>query len=217
MAYMLTRTGRLQLLRLDTFDKVNKKGLVASIAARDAVVLPHMNLFAVLDLSGTLLLYSGCVQIGKVHVGGVLSSRASISGGSAFGTPAFPRRSSLLPTTSAEARLDDDLLLHSLSPVQPLQHQHLHQLQQQLGSGSATSAGGGRTPIGGGGHNNSGFCVSLRDATGNRLTLVYPGGRMYRVAIPLIAECPFVAKCLRVLRAVLPSPLAMLVSVVVEE
>lgn len=62
-------------------------------------------------------------------------------------------------------------------------------------------------------HRNSGFCSSLRDPAGNRLTLVYPGGRMYRVAMPLIAECPLVTKCLHVLQAVLPSTLALQVLV----
>lgn len=36
---------------------------------------------------------------------------------------------------------------------------------------------------------------------------------MYRIAIPLIAECPFVWRCLRVLRSVLPPPLALQVLV----
>lgn len=143
MCFMLARSGRLQVVRLHGPDRVHKKGLVASIPARDAVVLQRMHLMAVLDLGGTLLLYSGCSLIGKVHVGGVLSSNtAAMSaaatvagggggcgvggngsgpcGGSGFGTPVFPRRSSLLPTIKADIQFDDEL--HSLSPVQPLQH-----------------------------------------------------------------------------------------------
>lgn len=78
-----------------------------------------MNLMAVLDLGGTLLLYSGCVPIGKVHVGGVLASTMATNMSTSFGTPsAFPRRSSLLPTSNADAKFVDEEL-HTLSPVQP--------------------------------------------------------------------------------------------------
>lgn len=147
MCFMLARSGRLQVVRLHGPDRVHKKGLVASIPARDAVVLQRMHLMAVLDLGGTLLLYSGCSLIGKVHVGGVLSSNTAAmsaaatvaggggggagggaggggvnsngpNGGAGFGTPVFPRRSSLLPTIKADVQFDEEL--HSLSPVQPL-------------------------------------------------------------------------------------------------
>lgn len=78
-----------------------------------------MNLMAVLDLSGTLLLYSGCVPIGKVHIGGVLASTMATNMSTSFGTPsAFPRRSSLLPTINANVKFADDEL-HTLSPVLP--------------------------------------------------------------------------------------------------
>lgn len=49
----------------------------------------------------------------------------------------------------------------------------------------------------------SGFCGGLRDPAGNRITLTYPGGNMYRISIPLISECPFVTRCLMALRQVL--------------
>lgn len=81
MAFMLQRSARLQLLRLnddapnDYERRVHRKGVVASLGARDAVSLEHLHLMAVLELGGTLLLYSGTVLMGRVHVGGVLSSR----------------------------------------------------------------------------------------------------------------------------------------------
>lgn len=58
-------------------------------------------------------------------------------------------------------------------------------------------------------YRNSGFCCGIRDPSGNRLTLLYPGARMYRIALPLLSECPFVTKCLYALRAVLNTNLSL--------
>lgn len=56
-------------------------------------------------------------------------------------------------------------------------------------------------------------CQELRDATGTRLTLVYPG-KMYRVSVPLVCESVLVTKCLEALRKVLQKELAIHVSVI---
>ena len=78
-----------------------------------------MKMLAVLAPCGTLFLYTGSSIIGKVHVGGVLSSFVNTTNlGSSFGS-AYPRRSSLLPTINNEAKFEEDL--HMLSPVHPLQ------------------------------------------------------------------------------------------------
>lgn len=66
------------------------------------------------------MLYSGPNVIGKVHIGGVLSSMPSHVNATAFGS-SFPRRSSLLPTVQNEAKFEDEV--HLLSPVHPLQPQ----------------------------------------------------------------------------------------------
>lgn len=77
-----------------------------------------MNMLAVLAPCGTLVLYSGATMIGKVHVGGVLSSFANLT--NSFSS-SFPRRSSLLPSILTDAMFDEEL--HTLSPVHPLQPQ----------------------------------------------------------------------------------------------
>lgn len=59
------------------------------------------------------------------------------------------------------------------------------------------------------------LCAGLRDPAGNRLTLTYPGGKMYRVSIPLLSECPFITKCLVTLRQVLKKDLAIAVSILI--
>lgn len=137
-------------------------------------------MIAVLAPCGTLILYSGPYAIGKVHVGGILSTMTTnINLGTPFGFGSYPRRSSLLPSSQSDANFDDEV--HMLSPVHPLQP-------------AITTKGGA--------------CSSLRDPVGNRLTLTYPGGKMYRISIPLISECPFVSKCLIALRQVLKKDLA---------
>lgn len=134
---------------------------------------------------GTLMIYTGPHMIAKVHVGGILSSRQPHPISLPAINPSFPRRSSLLPSvqTSVETSLTSfGEELHLLSPVYPLQaaqHSRAHNM-----------------------------CSGLRDAAGNRLTLVYPGNVMYRIAIPFLSECPLVMRCLMVLRQVLKKELA---------
>lgn len=75
-----------------------------------------MSLIVGLDQSGTVVLYSGSVFVGKVHIGGVLSNLATPETFNNSGQ--FPKRSSLLPTASQETEFEDDL--HLLSPVTPV-------------------------------------------------------------------------------------------------
>jgi anaphase-promoting complex subunit 1 len=126
------------------------------------------------------------VMIGKVHIGGVLSSLTNSSslGGSSFGQSSFPRRSSLLPSVSTTNDLHFDDELHSLSPVPHLQSYF----------------------------SNSGLknnCKNIRDAADNRITLIYQDGRMFRIALPLLSETTVVSKCLLTLRQVLPKDVSM--------
>lgn len=127
--------------------------------------------------------------------------------------------------------MDDDLLLHTLSPVQPLHPQQPPSQPNLLATtaaaaaasgaaapptgttGSATSAATPSAPGTLSATSSGGFCISLRDACGSRLTLVYPGGRMYRCAMPPMAECPFVRRLLAAMRSVLPLATAMLLFV----
>lgn len=140
-------------------------------------------MIAVLAPCGALILYTGPNMIGKVHIAGVLSNIPLHLNATSFGPSSFPRRSSLLPTVQTEAKFEDEL--HLLSPVHPLQPQF---------------------------SSRTNYCGGLRDAAANRLTLTYPDGKMYRISIPLISECPFVTKCLRAMKHVLKKELAIAVS-----
>lgn len=213
ICYLLRQSAKLQLVRLEAAAAEKPIfGIVTSIPAKDAVCLRRMKMIAVLAPCGTLLLYTGPILIGKVHVGGVLACLASTplntaatvvataaaagfrpSTPGAFGGAAagYPRRSSLLPASNAmDARFAEEDELHTLSPVHPL---------SSAAASVSTAARGA-------------FSCGLRDAIGNRVTLTYPGGRMYRVSVPLMSECPFVTKCLATLRQVLRKDLAIAVS-----
>lgn len=105
-------------------------GVVTSIPARDAVVLPTLNSIAVIDLSGNIILYSGTSMMGKVHIGGVLAGliTSPYNQTNVFDT-SFPRRSSLLPTSHRDVPLLDDSALHQLSPVP--RHYGMHSLENK--------------------------------------------------------------------------------------
>lgn len=94
-------------------------GVFSTIPAKDAVVLPTLNMMAIIDLSGNIVLHSGLTAIGKLHIGGILTALIT----SPYNQPqvfdkSFPRRSSLLPSSHArDITLFDDSVLHQLSPV----------------------------------------------------------------------------------------------------
>lgn len=94
-----------------------------------------------------------------------------------FNTPGFPKRSSLLPSaipSSGDMKFDDEI--HMLSPVQPL-------------------------------HSNNQLrfnCTTLRDPAGNRVTLAFSNGKMYRFGFPAMCENSIVRKMIIALRHVMP-------------
>lgn len=140
----------------------------------------------VLQPCGSLAVYSGPHLISKVHIGGVLANRQPIPASVVQANSSFPRRSSLLPTVqNVDTSFDEEL--HMLSPVYPVQPNFNTRKSDSL-------------------------CCSLRDPAGNRVTLVYPNESMYRISIPFISECPFVTRCLCVLRQVLNKEMSILVS-----
>ncbi|KAI5642890.1 anaphase-promoting complex subunit 1 domain-containing protein [Phthorimaea operculella] len=157
-------------------------GSVSMVLAKDAVVLEHLKLIALIDESGNIILQSGNHTVGKVHVGGVLARLIdSPYGRGALQSP-FPRRSSLLPSRIHDATFDDSAL-HLLSPVP-----HSTKQQQQK---------------------NAAGLKSLCDASGSRVTLVFDGGAMYRIALPSVSCSALVTKCCDALKAILPKDVAM--------
>lgn len=93
-----------------------------------------MNMIAVLDPSGTLILYTGGVLVSKVHIPNTITGNTPSSkiptttNQNKSPNTSFPRRSSLLPTAQkpGDATFEDEL--HLLSPVHPLQPPFLNRL-----------------------------------------------------------------------------------------
>uniref|UniRef100_A0A1B0CZC3 Anaphase-promoting complex subunit 1 middle domain-containing protein n=1 Tax=Phlebotomus papatasi TaxID=29031 RepID=A0A1B0CZC3_PHLPP len=186
LCYLLPRNAKLILVPIvrTKESEFHFFGKTTAIKAKDATVLNRMNMITVLAPCGTIMLYSGPVNVGKVHVGGVLSSFALMD---RLGSLNFPRRSSLLPTAPPESQIEDEL--NMFSPVHP------------LSSASTSKNTAGNT------------CIGLRDPTGNRLNLMYSGGKLFRITLPLICENSLVARCLLTLRQVLNSDMAIQVMV----
>ena len=172
LCFLLIKSYKLNLLAIDRISGVNRPifGSMSNIPAKDAVALPRMNMIAVLMPCGTLMLYSGPTAVGKVHVGGILSSIPPT-----FTTPGFPRRSSLLPNLkSSNDKFDEGI--HMLSPVHPPQ---------------STGA-----PL------RLNNCASIKDPAGNRITLSFSNGKMYRLALPSMCESSIVRRIIIALRQV---------------
>uniref|UniRef100_A0A182KCH8 Uncharacterized protein n=1 Tax=Anopheles christyi TaxID=43041 RepID=A0A182KCH8_9DIPT len=216
ICFLQTRACRLTLVQYSATE-LNVLG-ISTLPARSAVSLEQVNLIVLLDPTGRLVLYSGCIAVGKLHVTGlqnscfranVVSSSSVPGKGKHFIPPrpnqtgsttvqsnmsgasmqeGFPRRSTLLPNVTLADGKFEEEL-HLLSPVRPI----------TLTGGSSGSSGkyairSDITPI-----------VELRDATGSRFTLVLGNDRLVRLALAPVAESNLVRSCLAVLRLVLPN------------
>lgn len=177
LCFLLPKSFRLNLLPIERRKSSLKMpifGTLTTISAKDAVSLPKMNMIVALLPCGMLMLYSGCVSVGKIHVGGILSTIAlSVT---ALSTPSFPKRSSILPNiASPTIKLNEEF--HMLSPVQPLNAHHKLRL------------------------NN---CTSIKDPVGNRVSVGFINGKLFRFQLPFMCENPAVRKMLIALRQIIP-------------
>ncbi|KAK4883598.1 hypothetical protein RN001_006917 [Aquatica leii] len=169
-------------------------GLLTSVSAKDAVAVPHLHMLAILEHSGSIVLYSGLTVVGKLHVGGVLAqhvlSPCMVRSFPQFNSP-FPRRSTLLPqysTPISGPNFDE----HFLSPVLPTGSSIQTNLQIILDPYKYKTEMG-RTQLNG-----------LRDVIADRITLQYSDGTYYRITLPPIATSTLIENCLNALRQVLP-------------
>ncbi|KAJ0176308.1 hypothetical protein K1T71_008482, partial [Dendrolimus kikuchii] len=160
-------------------------GAVSTVMAKDAVVLDHLKMIALIDETGNIILQSGNSYVGKVHVGGVLARLidSPYTKSCTFQSP-FPRRSSLLPTRCNETSNFDDSALHLLSPVP---HTSASRLEPKESLGL------------------TGLC----DPAGSRVTLQFDTNVMYRISLPTISCSALVTKCCDALTAILPKDITM--------
>ncbi|XP_050663592.1 anaphase-promoting complex subunit 1-like [Leptidea sinapis] len=194
LCYMVKVDGvsKLQIMRLKKSHsniQTNRSniivGWVSCVLAKDAVVLDHLKMIALIDEAGNIVLRSGNNFVGKVHVGGVLARliNSSYSKRNTFQSP-FPRRSSLLPTR-CEPNTFDDSALHLLSPVP---HSSATRIEHKETLGIS----------------------GLRDACGERVSVVFESGQTYRIALPAAPHdaAPLLRAARRALAATLPHDLA---------
>ncbi|XP_061376792.1 anaphase-promoting complex subunit 1 isoform X2 [Danaus plexippus] len=195
LCFMVKMSGvtRLQIVRLkksrshgQAFKTNIIVGSISSVLAKDAVVLDHLKMIALIDETGNIILQSGNNFVGKVHVGGILArlidspyTKRTHVGRASLPSP-FPRRSSLLP--SREPPSFDDSALHLLSPVP---HSSTSRCERDIG------------------------VRSLCDAVGARMSVRSEAGQLYRIALPQPASSPRVAACCSALTAALPEDITM--------
>ncbi|XP_018321370.1 anaphase-promoting complex subunit 1 isoform X3 [Agrilus planipennis] len=167
---------------------------VTSIPAKDADVIPHLHMVAVLDHNSNINLYSGTTLVGKLHIGGVLVQHSpspyAMRSIPQFNSP-FPRRSTLLPHYSTPVA-DPNFEEHLLSPVLPLTPSE-KRVGVMLTPEAYTTARA----------NNRAQLVELRDAVDNRLTLRYSDGTCYRITFPDITCSSLINTCLNAMRCTL--------------
>ncbi|KAJ8719345.1 hypothetical protein PYW08_011520 [Mythimna loreyi] len=187
--------SRLQIVRLQRSHSLGQTsktnlmvGAVSTVLAKDAVVLEHLNMIALIDEAGNIILHSGNHVVGKVHVGGVLArlidSPYTKRHQATFQSP-FPRRSSLLPSRCNETSTFDDSALHLLSPVPHTSAAARIEQKESLG-----------------------LC-GLCDAAGSRVTLQFEAGSMYRISLPPLTCSTLVTRCYTALKAILPKDITM--------
>ncbi|KAI0221452.1 Anaphase-promoting complex subunit 1 [Lamellibrachia satsuma] len=194
-------------VRCVKFEESNDKsqlifGSLSILQGKDAVPLPSLNMMALLDMTNSLILYSGMRKINKIHVGGLPSPSLSLSSSlqlhlkpvSPFGSPvrlsSGPVTSSR-PPSAMDARFDDEVQL--LSPVptefndssQLLDISLTEELSFQLGDSQG--------------------CISgLRDPVDHKFTLELRDGAMYRISLPKLTKLPIIQLCMEALRQILP-------------
>ncbi|RZF37721.1 hypothetical protein LSTR_LSTR003132 [Laodelphax striatellus] len=180
---------------------------LATLPAKDAAYLPALQMIAVLEPAGGVVLYTGTALIGKLHVAGISTALASPSYLSTSSimiaqlqnsvtNTSHHRRSLLSSTVVGDAAFDEKV--HLLSPVAPSTSNNVDFATPTHVQHS--------TP-------KDAHINSLRDPVANRLTLEFLNGTMFRVTLPNICSSPLVSRCLEVLKSVLPRDVALQVIV----
>ncbi|XP_078504893.1 anaphase-promoting complex subunit 1 [Lissotriton helveticus] len=189
-------------LRFVKFEESNDKsqlifGSVTNIPAKDAAPIQSIDTVLVLECSGSLVLYTGVVRVGKVFVPGLPAPSLSLSN-------MMPRPSTPLESISTPAKpltrllgpLNEGVLL---SPVPELRDSS--RLHESSYIDDCTFYQPGT------------YIHSVRDPVHNRVTMELSNGSMVRLTIPEIATSELVKKCLQAIKYILPKETAVQVLV----
>ncbi|XP_035788012.1 anaphase-promoting complex subunit 1-like [Anopheles albimanus] len=229
LCYLCSSIGRLTMLRYEPDSKsIRQQEQARIIPAWAAVAIERLNLFTVIaPWTGQLLLYSGPLRIGKVHLTGLLyanflsasrsnssGSMAALNGGGGGGGGSGGFMAPPAPVSAGSSSFGSLPRRSSLLP-NALPAQADRKFEEDLHGLSPV-----RPPAGG----SSGQCfsscidsvlpiviestVTLRDPIENRFTIAY-GDRHFRLALPAVAESPLVRRTLYAIRTTLPARLSL--------
>ncbi|XP_033629947.1 anaphase-promoting complex subunit 1-like [Asterias rubens] len=177
-------------------------GSLATLMVKDAVPLDSLDMMVVLDLSNSIVLYSGLVKIGKVHISGIVPSLSS-----SLPRPSTPLDSpapmtSSRPSSSAQVIMDEVVML---SPVPAFLGDIRTKLQESTCSDEFAFHAGGSSNN----STSSKHIIGLRDPVASRFTVELTGGSMLRMSIPPVTSSPIVQLCLNAIKYVLPRDTAL--------
>ncbi|KAK1170590.1 anaphase-promoting complex subunit 1 isoform X1 [Acipenser oxyrinchus oxyrinchus] len=165
---------------------------VTTISARDAAPIEGIDAMLVLEVNGSLVLYTGVARVGKVFIPGLPAPSLNRS------TP-MPRPSTPLDSISTPARpvsrhahhLDEVVML---SPVPELRGSTKFNESSLIEDCTVQPFGT--------------YVHAMRDPVHNRVTLEMSSGSMLRISIPEIASSELVRKCLLAIKYILPKEIA---------
>ncbi|GAB1607743.1 anaphase-promoting complex subunit 1-like [Argonauta hians] len=193
-----------QHLRCVKFEKTNDNsqlvfGAVCMIPAKDAVPVEKLQLLVVLDLCGSLTIYSGTTKINKLFVPtlplGIASVNTSVTMTPHNSVQASSMITSSRPSSSNHISFEDHL--SHISPVIGSPNIHDTHLLDCFS----------RDPDSSFSQDNTVHCI--RDNTLSRFTIETLDGSLLRTSLPPLTESTGIGTCLEALRYILPKECAM--------
>ncbi|XP_068088385.1 anaphase-promoting complex subunit 1 isoform X1 [Hyperolius riggenbachi] len=185
-------------LRMVKFEESNDKsqlifGSITNITAKDAAPMQSIDTMVVLETSGSLVLYTGVVKVGKIFIQGLTTLSLGMS--NSMPRPSTPLENIGTPTKSLNKHLVPMEDMGALpSPVPELRDStRLHE-SNYLDDCTFLQFGT--------------YIHSVRDPVYNRLTLEMTNASMARITIPDIATSELVKKCLQAIKYILPKEIA---------
>ncbi|XP_029649484.1 anaphase-promoting complex subunit 1-like [Octopus sinensis] len=192
-----------QHLRCVKFEKSNDNsqlifGAVCTIAAKDALPVELLNLTVVLDLSGSLIIYSGTTKINKLFVPKLPIGIASLNASASLTPHNSVRVTSMItssrPSSTSNVSFEDQL--SHISPVIGSPNVHDNHVLESSTRDSEICC-----------HDNTVHCI--RDNTLSRFTIETTDGSLLRTSLPPLTESTGIESSLEALRYILPKDCAM--------
>ncbi|XP_051781384.1 anaphase-promoting complex subunit 1 isoform X2 [Erpetoichthys calabaricus] len=166
---------------------------VTTISAKDAAPVESIDAMLVLEMNGSLVLYTGVTRVGKVFIPGFPAPSLNMSN-------LMPRPSTPIKGISTPTRMISKQMGHLEEVVMPSPVTELRS-SSRLNETSLIEECTFQ-PVGT-------YIHSLRDSVHNRVTLEMTTGAMLRISIPDIASSELVKKCLLAIKYILPKDVAM--------